>query len=230
MKGLVIDEPWIGLILRGDKTWEMRSTSTSTRGRIALIRKGSGKVVGLAELVESMGPLDSIAWRAHRDMHCIPPELDHAQQRWPHAWVLHGATPLARPVPYEHPSGAVIWVNLPDEVAHACVVGVASATVSSVSPMPTSWSRELTLASSKAGAVTFARDGSCFGPHLRRAGGFTIGAKGAERGVAGYLEALEVLRGMSPPCWRRPNGAGNWGIVTGVEWRATGAHSVTDQT
>jgi hypothetical protein len=208
----------------------MRSTSTSTRGRIALIRKGSGKVVGFAELVDSMGPLNSIAWRAHRDMHCIPHELDHAQQRWPHAWVLHGATPLARPVPYEHPSGAVIWVNLSQEVAHACEADVASATLRMVSPMPTSRSRGLALASSTAGAVPFARDGSCFGAHLRRAGGFTIGAKDAERGVAGYLEALEVLRRMRPPCWRRPNGAGNWGIVTGVEWRAAPAHSASDQT
>jgi hypothetical protein len=133
-------------------------------------------------------------------------------------------------VPYEHPSGAVIWVNLPEAVAHACEAGVASATVRSVSPMPTAGSRGLALASSTAEAVPFARDGSGFGPHLRRAGGFMIGAKGAERRVVGYLEALEVLRRMSPPCWRRPNGAGNWGIVTGVEWRAPPAHSATEQT
>ena len=27
MKGLIIDEPWIGLILQGKKTWEMRKTA-----------------------------------------------------------------------------------------------------------------------------------------------------------------------------------------------------------
>jgi hypothetical protein len=41
MKGLVIDEPWISLIISGEKTWEMRSRNTVVRGRIALIRKGS---------------------------------------------------------------------------------------------------------------------------------------------------------------------------------------------
>ncbi|MBD8246954.1 ASCH domain-containing protein [Xanthomonas campestris] len=45
MKGLVIDEPWISLILSGQKTWEMRSRATSIRGRIALIKKGSGTEV-----------------------------------------------------------------------------------------------------------------------------------------------------------------------------------------
>jgi hypothetical protein len=39
--GLVIDKPWIDLILDGKKTWEMRSTLTKKRGKIALIRKGS---------------------------------------------------------------------------------------------------------------------------------------------------------------------------------------------
>lgn len=72
MKGLIIDEPWIGKILRGEKVWEMRTTATAVRGRIALIRKGSGTVVGTANLIDSIGPLDMIACRAHRDKHTIP--------------------------------------------------------------------------------------------------------------------------------------------------------------
>jgi hypothetical protein len=32
------------------------------------------------------------------------------------AWVLQGARPLRKPVPYPHPAGAVIWVNLDPEV------------------------------------------------------------------------------------------------------------------
>ena len=51
-KGLIIDEPWISMILRGSKTWEMRKTITKIRGPIALIRKGSKQVVGTADLVE----------------------------------------------------------------------------------------------------------------------------------------------------------------------------------
>jgi hypothetical protein len=54
MKGLIIKEPWISLILSRKKTWELRSRDTRVRGRIALIRKGSGTVIGVAELVRHL--------------------------------------------------------------------------------------------------------------------------------------------------------------------------------
>jgi hypothetical protein len=56
-RGLIIDQPWIGKILRGEKTWEMRSTRTSIRGPIALIEKGSGTVVGVASILSSLCPM-----------------------------------------------------------------------------------------------------------------------------------------------------------------------------
>jgi hypothetical protein len=54
MRGLVIDEPWISLIISGEKTWEMRSRNTLVRGRIALIRKGSKTVIGTVDLVRTL--------------------------------------------------------------------------------------------------------------------------------------------------------------------------------
>ncbi|UEM24511.1 hypothetical protein JL100_030235 (plasmid) [Skermanella mucosa] len=70
------------------------------------------------------------------------------------------------------------------------------------------------------GEVVFvpeARDGSWFDPRTcRRAGGYTIGPKGDERTVENYLEALRQLARMPVPYWRRPNSAGNWGIVAGM--------------
>ena len=57
MKGLIIDEPWISLIVSGEKSWEMRSRDTYVRGRIGLIRKGSKTVIGLADLVETLPKL-----------------------------------------------------------------------------------------------------------------------------------------------------------------------------
>jgi hypothetical protein len=44
-------------ILAGKKTWEIRGRITHFRGRIALIRAGSGFVVGTCELVNVVGPL-----------------------------------------------------------------------------------------------------------------------------------------------------------------------------
>jgi hypothetical protein len=66
--------------------------------------------------------------------------------------------------------------------------------------------------------VPIARDGSKFTPTLKRKTGFWIGEKGAERTVETFEEALSEFRRMQVPRWRRPNEAGNWGIVAGVGW------------
>ena len=66
--------------------------------------------------------------------------------------------------------------------------------------------------------VPKAKDGSLFLPETRRGGGYQIGAKGSEVYVQSYYEALDLLRKMDAPRWRRPNAKGDWGIVTGVEW------------
>jgi hypothetical protein len=57
MRGLLIRSPWIEEILRGRKTWEIRGSNTNIRGRIGLIRSGSGLVVGTCDLVDVEGPL-----------------------------------------------------------------------------------------------------------------------------------------------------------------------------
>jgi hypothetical protein len=177
-------------------------------------------VVGFAELIDSRGPLDINAWRAHRELHRIPTELDHAQQRWPFAWVLRGATPLATPEPYHHPKGAVIWVNLPDDAANQRGAALPPTPLIAAAALPLAVAKGEDRIKPTGKAVPFARDGTWFGPHLRRAGGFTIGESGAERTVVEYMDAVQVLRGMTVARWRRPNSAGNWGIVVGVEWRA----------
>lgn len=64
--------------------------------------------------------------------------------------------------------------------------------------------------------VPFASDETEFHPETcKRAGQYIIGPKGAERHFSDYREALDSLARMLPvPYWRRPNVAGNWGIVT----------------
>lgn len=136
MKALVIDEPWIGKILRGEKTWEMRKTASHQRGRIALIRKGSGLVVGTADLIDSLSRIVSRnAYAEAEAFHGIPPERqDRAfADGWTTPWVLANARLLASAVPYQHPSGAVIWVNLDDAVA-AAIVAQAGVPASSSAP------------------------------------------------------------------------------------------------
>jgi hypothetical protein len=66
--------------------------------------------------------------------------------------------------------------------------------------------------------VPVARDGTPFHPGLNRGAGYTVGAKGEEVGYATFPEAMSALQRMATPQWRRPNPAGNWGIVSGVRW------------
>lgn len=120
MKALVIDEPWSSLILTGEKTGEMRKTGRKIRGTIALIRKGSGQVVGTAKVTDSLPPLpDPAAYAAAEPFHRIPPARQRRafEDGWRTPWVLADAHPLPGPVSDLHPNGAAIWVNLAPEVA-----------------------------------------------------------------------------------------------------------------
>lgn len=119
-RGLIIDEPWISKILSGEKIWEMRSTNAKVRGPIALIKKRSGTIVGVCSLVDSLGPFDAEALRENEAKHRIPASIyESPGYKWRHAWVLTDARPLAKPVPYRHTSGAVIWVKLDAEAIAA---------------------------------------------------------------------------------------------------------------
>lgn len=116
-KGLIIAEPWISKILAGEKIWEMRSKSTKFRGSFALIRKGSGVVVGVADLIDVSGEHDVGSLSKTHDMHCIGENLyGHADYKWWYAWKLASVVTLFPPIKYRHNNGAVTWVSL-DEAA-----------------------------------------------------------------------------------------------------------------
>ncbi|MFY9621753.1 MAG: ASCH domain-containing protein [Pyrinomonadaceae bacterium] len=111
----MIRSPWIEQILAGRKSWEIRGTNTNVRGHIALIRSGSGKIVGTCDLVDVIGPLTlsdiqdnaSISGSDAAEFKSLPYQKTYA-------WVLKNPEPLEEPIPYKHPSGAIIWVRLPD--------------------------------------------------------------------------------------------------------------------
>jgi len=119
LKGLIIRAPYVHWILDGLKTWEMRGSSTKVRGPIALIEGGSGTVVGACDLIEVVGPLTVAELRANaKKLNHEPSEITGPLYYGNHtyAWVLSNAVRLKKPVPYAHPSGAVIWVKLGEDV------------------------------------------------------------------------------------------------------------------
>lgn len=111
-KGLIIKKRWLDLILSGQKVWEIRGSNTKNKGHIALIESGSGCIIGKAELV-STRKLSFEEYQQAEHQHCIPAEMtETAPYKNIYAWELKGAVRFEEPVPYVHPQGAVIWVNL----------------------------------------------------------------------------------------------------------------------
>ncbi len=119
MRALIIRDPWIDKILAGRKTWEMRKSACHVRGRIGLIRKSSDHVVGTVDLVDCEPMLSTRKQYAAAERYHRIRAADQAEafaDGYLVPWVLANARPLARPVPYEHRTGAVIWVNLNSRV------------------------------------------------------------------------------------------------------------------
>jgi len=116
-QALIIDEPWIILIMAGQKAWDMRSCATTKRGAVALVRKGSGQIVAIARIAACLAPLSATGMAGTFDRHCIPQAMVEGDgYKWFTPWVLADVQVLDRPVPYRHPSGAVTWVDLAPEV------------------------------------------------------------------------------------------------------------------
>ncbi|MBL3554762.1 MULTISPECIES: ASCH domain-containing protein [Marinobacter] len=232
--GLVVSEPWLTRILEKGKRWEMRSAKSNRRGPIALIEKGSGQVVGVAELVDVKGPFGNKEMAANEDSHQIPSEIYGASDyKWHYAWVLENATALPSAVPYKHKNGAVIWVQLDEQTQQ----GIAEQLTEMDWPLEGSpiQARAPRHGDSEEDPVTrtgqsgndadsrlklpMAKDGSLFSRDTcQRGGKYTVGEKGGEVSFQNFEAALDYLRKMPAAKWRRPNDKGNWGIVTAVSW------------
>jgi hypothetical protein len=120
-KALIIADPWIGFLLDGSKTWEMRSTGASHRGWFGLIRKGTGAVYGVARLVDVGHPLTPSEMILTFAKHRIPEAMIRSGEvsKWNTPWCLTDIRCLPAPVAYNHKSGAVTWVQLDSEVSRA---------------------------------------------------------------------------------------------------------------
>lgn len=108
-KGLIIKKFWLDKIFDEGKVWEMRSTKTKVRGKIGLIESGSGMIVGEAHLLTCVEvPKD----KQEETINFHKVEDFQLLDKWKWAWLLSRAKRYDKPIPYKHPQGAVIWVNL----------------------------------------------------------------------------------------------------------------------
>jgi hypothetical protein len=86
----------------------------SKRETIALIQKGSTAIYGIADIVDSIGPLSRAQMIANEAKHRIEPSrLDSPEvAKYRYAWVLANVRRLRHTVPYVHKLGQVKFVGL----------------------------------------------------------------------------------------------------------------------
>jgi hypothetical protein len=120
-RGLVIKQPWVGMIADGKKTWEMRTKRTNVRGWVGLIEKGTGLVIAVAYLKNSPPELRRNEHPLHYRKHRVMPEPGKKSYsgKYLFPWVVTNAIKMPKPVRYAHPSGAVTWVKFSNEVGRA---------------------------------------------------------------------------------------------------------------
>lgn len=120
MDGLIIKPKWGELILNGLKSWEIRGSNTSHRGRHYLIESGTNKVYGEFDLVDSQ-PLTERDFYDNLLKHQLPNEYLYnsdllKRYKTPYRWAIENVEKYDEPIYYEHPQGAVIWVK--DVILH----------------------------------------------------------------------------------------------------------------
>jgi hypothetical protein len=116
-RGLIIQDPYASQILNGQKIWEIRGRATQIRGPVVIVKSGTGRAYGTANLVRVLGPLEI------EDLQHAPElpegergEIAHHGLPYPktYAYVFTSPKWFESPIPYRHANGAVTWVRLPD--------------------------------------------------------------------------------------------------------------------
>ena len=120
MRALIIRSPHIEKILDGRKIWEIRGSRTDVREQVGLVRSGSGTIIGVCDVVDCIPILTDEQFRRNaRKAGSKPSEVSLGYYKNTFAWVLANPQYLKAPVPYKHPTGAIIWVKLDAQVEKA---------------------------------------------------------------------------------------------------------------
>ncbi|GAB6548600.1 hypothetical protein bcgnr5378_09250 [Bacillus cereus] len=116
MKGLVVKSPHIERMLDGEKTWEIRGKNTTIRGTIALIKSGSGTILGTIDIIDSK-EISLQEYQENDKHHCVSKDDGFVlNYKRIYAWVVRNPVRFKQQNPYKHPKGAVIWVNLDEKL------------------------------------------------------------------------------------------------------------------
>lgn len=113
-RALIIKKEWLNRIFDDGKVWEMRSTKTNIRETIGLIEGGSGLIMGEVDLIGCGKRLTEQTAADNLKFHQVD-DLSKLKY-WCYPWILENATRYEKPIHYNHPSGAILWVTVNESI------------------------------------------------------------------------------------------------------------------
>ena len=126
-RGLIVRQPWASMIVTGEKSWEIRGANTQIRGVIGIIAAKTGLVIGIAHLMQVIGPLCLDDYIKNRTLHVVIvalglktlPRTGIRPPPFPSRWVSR--VWAVRPTPYALRESQPIGLNF----VEACVSRVS---------------------------------------------------------------------------------------------------------
>ena len=114
-KALLIQQPSVGDIFLGFKTWELRYTPTTFRGLIAIAEARTGVIVARARLTHCVQIVDADASEHRRDRRPMNPSPRRDSALY--AWLLEQVVAVRAPyitIPGGLRKEPAVFINLPD--------------------------------------------------------------------------------------------------------------------
>ena len=112
IRGLIIREPYVKLIVEGKKTWELRRLNTKIRGYVALMYRG--KLYGFAKLNDvfkmKVDKLKKYYSKHLTENVAIDKYANDKAELY--VWIFSDPIKLPKPIDISYPKGAQVWVKL----------------------------------------------------------------------------------------------------------------------
>lgn len=108
---LVVKGPWAQQIVSGVKSWELRSSNTSIRERVGIALSGTQRIIGEASLVDCF-PLTTEMINENFQHHRVESVTEIIPGSAVRAWVFRNPCQYQSAKPYQHPLGAIKWVQV----------------------------------------------------------------------------------------------------------------------
>ena len=114
-RALLIKEPWASKVVSGEKTIEIRTMQTKKIGQeIYIAQAGTKTLIGKATIVKCV-QLTMKDYIQLQHQACLT--RSGLQQLFStkriYGWYLKDAMKFDKPIPYDHPRGAQVWIKIP---------------------------------------------------------------------------------------------------------------------